>query len=744
MTRLLGLLAVAVHLTAVHLTAVHPVAEHVVIVGVPGLRWSGVSPSASPALWRIATAGSVGDLVDSAISPAACLADAWLTLGSGTRAQLPRGPVPPGGHRCPALPAVAGNRIPAMPSIVAYNAQFNTDPDWGLLGSAASSSAPSSAPGSAPASAASCATAVGPGAALALASRTGSVQSYVPSAAEVTAGLLAHCSLTVIDLGTSRDLGSTDASLGAIAADLPPRTLLLVTAIGSPAGAVHLQAVVVNGPGYAGGLLASSSTRQPGIVTLTDLSATVAGWLGHPVPGGVPGARLARGNRGTLAPALRTLNGRDTAEQVWSATHAWFFLGYALLDLLALGLFLLEKREKREKRQQRENRQQPDKREKQRGKQGREHAGASPGQWALGCAAAVPAGTFLLNLPLPGMPPWWAHSHPAAWLYGMAACWAAAVTLAAFGAAALPGPWRHDPLAPVGLICLATMALIAGDVMTGSRLELEVPFGLSLLEAGRYYGVGNGALGVYCASALVGAAWLASLFRRTAAMAAVVAVGLLAVTAAGWPGFGAKAGAIIALVPCFLLLAGRVAGVRGNGWVAGVRGTGRPASWHRGALTVTLIAGSGLALFAVLAIGSYFLPFLGVSDLGAFAGNLLHGQGGGLLHRKLSSNLATLTASPLSPLVPVVMVVAGVALWRVRTRAPEQCFLGWLGWLVLLIGWAADDSGVIVPAAALPFVVPVLLLMMAPGRRQPGVAVSPGAARAGYLVSARLAHWREP
>ena len=35
------------------------------------------------------------------------------------------------------------------------------------------------------------------------------------------------------------------------------------------------------------------------------------------------------------------------------------------------------------------------------------------------------------------------------------------------------------------------------DGMTGSRLQLGAPFGLSLVEAGRFYGVGNNALGVY-------------------------------------------------------------------------------------------------------------------------------------------------------------------------------------------------------------------------------------------------------
>ena len=96
--------------------------------------------------------------------------------------------------------------------------------------------------------------------------------------------------------------------------------------------------VVVNGPGYADGLLGSASTRRPGIVTLTDLTPTVAGWLGRPVPAGTVGARIGRTARGDLAGTVTALLDRDTAEQVWLASHGWFFLGYGLADVLAFGL----------------------------------------------------------------------------------------------------------------------------------------------------------------------------------------------------------------------------------------------------------------------------------------------------------------------------------------------------------------------------------------------------------------------
>ena len=56
--------------------AAPPPARHVVVVGLSGLRWSDVSPSATPTLWRLAGQGSVGSLVDYAVLPLTCPADA--------------------------------------------------------------------------------------------------------------------------------------------------------------------------------------------------------------------------------------------------------------------------------------------------------------------------------------------------------------------------------------------------------------------------------------------------------------------------------------------------------------------------------------------------------------------------------------------------------------------------------------------------------------------------------------------
>ena len=78
------------------ITATTPV-RHVVVVGISGLRWSDVSPAATPTLWRLAGQGSVGSLVDYAVLPLTCPADAWLTLNAGAR-RSPTTPTPPAGR----------------------------------------------------------------------------------------------------------------------------------------------------------------------------------------------------------------------------------------------------------------------------------------------------------------------------------------------------------------------------------------------------------------------------------------------------------------------------------------------------------------------------------------------------------------------------------------------------------------------------------------------------------------------
>ena len=677
-----------------------PPAGHVIVVGIGGLRWSDVSPTVTPALWRLAGEGSAGSLVVSGIHPRACPADGWLTLNAGARAAVPHAATGP----CPVAPAVTVQpsrghpgaplpaRIPRMPGLVSYNAQFHYNPQWGLL---------AAAPG--PPGPGRCATAVGPGAALALAGPDGRVASYLPSVAALTAATLARCPLTVVDLGNlpaapgpagqsarAAAAGAADRQLGRIMAGLPAGSTLVVAAPGD-GPEPHLRAIVVSGPRYSGGLLTAASTRQPGMVLLTDLTPTVLGWLGTPVPAAVVGSPLRAVHRAGpagpvgLAAALRTLAAQDAAAQVYRDTVTPFYqlvgFGYpALFALIALiGWAGTRTRWAKEPRHRARFR--------------------DVARAAAAWAASLPAGTFLASLV-----PWWTLGHPALVLYALAAAWAAAVA-----AVALAGPWRRDPLGPPGVIAAVTLGVIGLGLMTGSRLMLETPFGLNVLEAGRFYGLGNNAVVIYGASGILCAAWLGgALLRRgerRRALLVVAAVTAFTVIVAAWPGFGAKVGGTIAMLPGLLVLFAAAAG--------------KPVTWWRAAL----IGVSGLALVTVFALVNYFVPVTGHSDIGGFVGQLLHGGADATVQRKIGSNLGSLTANPFNLVIPVVVAGLGaIVAWPTRLRCPllarayRQIPLLKPAlaavWLTAALGWFAEDSGVTVPAAALPFVLPLMVVIL--------------------------------
>ena len=707
--------------------------RRVVLIGIAGLRWTDVSAAATPALWRLANAGSVGSLLVSWDSTVTCPADGWLTLNAGARAAAPR----TAAGSCGSLPAVvartsaagggtpAAARVPRMTSLTAYNTQLRYNPHWGLLASAAG-------PGQ-------CATAAGPGAALALASPAGTVSSYLPAASALTRQDLARCPLTVVDLGALRSaagaggsaagaggsaagaggsaagigaaasavgtraaqVSADDRAIGRISAELPPGTILVVAAPADDS-APHLRLIIVSGPGYRSGLIDAASTHQPGMTVITDLTPTMLAWRARPVPSDVVGSRLTRAPRGSLATAIRGLIGRDRAAQVQKATISWFFLivGFGYTAVFGLiGVLPWGRGESRGRR--------------------RRTIARVVGTWA----AAVPVGTFLASLV-----PWWTLGHPAVLLYTMAAGWAAVIATIA-----LTGPWRRDPLGPPGVVAAVTLGVIALDVMTGSRLQLGTPFGLSLLVAGRYYGIGNNAVEIYAASAILCAAWAGSATaRRGSRNRAVLAAGtvfLVAVVAAGWPGFGAKVGGTIAMVPGFLLLLAALAGTAIN------------------ARRAAIIAVSGLVLITAFALVNYVIPATGQSDIGGFVGQVLHGGAGSILQRKVHSNVGSLTVSMWSLVVPVVIVAGGLAIfWPARFRVGPlvrgyqripllRTILGAI-WLVAVLGWFAEDSGVTVVAAELPLVLPLIAVILS---SLPPVPYPGGSAKAIFDLPSRFA-----
>src|SRR5207253_1145106 len=142
-------------------------------------------------------------------------------------------------------------------------------------------------------------------------------------------------------------------------------------------------------------------------------------------------------------------------------------------------------------------------------------------------------------------------------------------------------------------------------------------------------------------------------------------------------------------------------------------------TWPRAAL----IGVSGLALVTVFALVNYFVPVTGHSDIGGFVGQLLHGGADAIVQRKIGSNLGSLTANPFNLVIPVVVAGLGaIVAWPIRLHCPLVArayrqipvlkpALAAV-WLTAALGWFAEDSGVTVSAAALPFVLPLMVVIL--------------------------------
>ncbi|MGH3850325.1 MAG: hypothetical protein ACRDRT_11570, partial [Pseudonocardiaceae bacterium] len=90
----------------------------------------------------------------------------------------------------------------------------------------------------------------------------------------------------------SRAIADTDSLIGSLVTQVPPDTLVLIVAPTPPDRHWRLTPTVVVGLGAPVGELHSPSTRQPGLVTLTDVAPTVLASLGVPVSADLVGHAL--------------------------------------------------------------------------------------------------------------------------------------------------------------------------------------------------------------------------------------------------------------------------------------------------------------------------------------------------------------------------------------------------------------------------------------------------------------------
>jgi hypothetical protein len=729
------------------------------LVGVTGLRWSDVDAEVAPALHALSRTGAVGSTVVRSARASACPSAGWLAVGAGGRADDPRDAT----GRCRTLlDPGPGERVPGWDDYQAAMAASAYDSALGLLGDAVAATGVA-ATGIGPGAAVALADRHG---------RPVGEHAPWPASPEAlsdaVATALTGSDLVVVDAGVVRDVGQEtgdrtddavagdpvegpdpvpggstvdgttvdsttvdraavradrvrelDARVGAVlaAADrADPAPTVLVVSVADSGRRPHLQVAAARGPApgasgeLAGGTLGSSATRQRGLLQTTDVTPTVLDALGirDAAPAGALVGSAVRVTADGDDPADRVagLVDRDRRAQAVAPRVSGFYVLWVGLNLaLYLGVTAgLTRRGLR-----------------------RAPASARTAGRALRTVraaavvvAAVPVATFLA-----GLVPWW-RAAAAGWvLAGLVAGFAGLVAALAL---AVPA-WRDRPLGPLGVVSAVTALVLGTDVALGAHLALDSLMGPGSLVAGRFYGFGNPALALFATSALLGSVALVDpLLRRGRPVAAAVVVGAVGLVALGVvtgvvaavPTTGANFGGPPALVAGFLAL------------VVLTAGAGRGARLGGGALVAVVAA--GVATSVAASVLDWLRPVDERTHLGRFVQTVLDGGLGTVLARKAGTNLRILLGSEQTLLAVGGLLLVVVLLGRparAAARAPDGGAYAWLsggaplrqlfadapalrGGLAALavtlgVGFAINDSGVVIPATGVGLAVPLLV-----------------------------------
>ncbi|HET6954380.1 MAG TPA: hypothetical protein VFI47_28705, partial [Acidimicrobiales bacterium] len=256
--------------------------------------------------------------------------------------------------------------------------------------------------------------------------------------------------------------------------------------------------------------------------------------------------------------------------------------------------------------------------------------------------------------------------------------------------------------AEVATVAAVSLAVLAADVVSGARLQMDSLLGYNPLVAGRFAGIGNIAFSVLGAAAVVLAAQVARGRSGRGAAAGVLVVAVPVVVIDGWPRWGADVGGVLTLVPAFAVLALLVTGRR-------VR-----------AVHALAAGAAGAAAAGVMGWLDYLQPPDRRSHFGRFVGTALEGGALGTIRRKAEASLDLLVMGPHT----VAAAVATVLLALVIVRPPALLRAAYavhpclrpmhLATLVLAgVGLAVNDSIVAVPMVVVLVAGPLTLVLCA-------------------------------
>lgn len=718
-----------------------------VVIGFSGVRFSHIDRVRTPNLAAFLENSAAANLVVRTRADTTCPAAGWLTLASGARTSLPDSATfcMPAAAQSPSAPY----QIPHWGEIAAANRENPYHPELGKL--AAQLRQHSISAGG-----------IGPGAGLALADHEGIIYGEYAGVPRDDDGFkkayqqVKEKSFVIIDAGAAWEdatsaastlpprlqaalraphpdslqflaqVAEIDARLGELLPLIPSthNVLLLSVAdgdsqtarmqffalrrsgdlaaadVGNSAGARENPAPQISsGPALAESL----STRQPGVVQLTDILPTITQLLGaaaaenaaaaqndadKPVLAGTPSAadfplQLKSDQRSGEVRAAYLADKELRAALVRSGVAPFYFT-FGIGAIAALLAVLLYRRAQR-----------------------KSSPALPPAKiWPLPPAlfyfcifiAVLPLSTFLLNLF-----PWWRLARAEIWQLPLLLIFAAALALLIVPAR------RCSPLVPASIIAALSASTLAIDALCGSPLHFSSLLGDQPQSGGRFYGFSNAPFVVFALSLLFTAGVLLEYLRRKSApaslrVAVVVILAILGIFIDGAPQIGADFGGPPALFLAFLTLF----------FLSRSRG------FRLYQLCLAFLGGA-LGMFGVAYL-DWRRPPAVRSHFGKFFAQLIDGKGGEVVMRKITQ---LLTSVPFWAWGIGIAIALGIgwALWSYRrkiraiTRGQAENFplsadifsAGISGLVVLLCGMLINDSGLVMLCIGLCYGVPLWL-----------------------------------
>jgi hypothetical protein len=659
-SRLRRLLARSLFLTAAAVLAATGTANaqpaslmaKVVVIGVSGLTWSDVK--ASPELTALVNQSNVGSITVKTAGPHTCPIDGWLTISAGTRAWGSVADLP-----CGDLPAVTNGKVADWQTYVDRQAEHHTGAPIGRLGQAGYPLC-----------------GFGPGAAIALAHTDGSVTNWQP---DFDAARLARndCGDAVIDAG-ALPLREGRAEARKRVADLVAQARaaggwVLLVGVSQELANAHQEPLVAMQlpPDNGSRWLTSDSTRRPGLIQLTDITATILrGRTAADVdPAGAAKAGPLDGNEIHFTGPVHTdaaavIENRLDANQRFEQPRPMLVavsMTILAAELLAIAWFWITR---------------------------------SPRSRRTLVFTLLTQGGFFIAVFLSTATVWWRWPAPAFSLY----CVVLGISVVLAGVAQVV----LKRYAFLGIALTAYVILLVDGVL-GTPLQFGSMFTDGPVIGGRFYGFGNSTFATLAVAALVTAGWAAQKLidkSRVQAALAVLAIGGAAIVVDGRPGWGTDFGGIVALTPAVLLMA----------WL----------TW-RGSISLRALIGVGVAgVLAVSAVAylDYLRPPDQRSHFGTFVARLLDGDVSDILIRKLEMAVQFFTGpSGWAMLVAVVLCMLATVL---PEKVPSESYRHFYTSLPMirptllalstcgLVGMLLNDAGVALPAIMAGFAVPLL------------------------------------